>query len=268
MNNLGELKHSRETSSDGRDVTVSESLQGISVLIVRSRSGPSRLSKILKEQGAIVLEAPSIEVEAIEENIFDYYLQSISYSYNIIFSCKEGIGFFLKALAENRKTPERLRTHTLIAFGEDVSKTLNDFGLTPDHILSGHCKEAIEQKLEIFSSGKNLVITSERGRPNLKTFFQELKIESEFLPCYRYVPRFQETIPPNVHYVIVPSSSSVSLLKNCPWGESMKDVPWITLGPITRKSAEDFQVKTIFTTASDRLEEVLPLLLQLKDVSR
>ncbi len=238
----------------------------ISVLLVRSRPGPSRLAEILKKEGAELIETPWIESKPIPENIqLENAFKNLNTYSNIVFSCKEGVSYFLEEVSRFGKDIRDFKNIPFLAIGEAVAKELTTKGILPKAVLSGHCLEAVQAEKQILAKGKNLVVTHLKGRPKLSGFFQELGLDAEFLPVYTIETMFPNFEPPGVDYVILPSSSSADLLFKSPWGEAYKETPILVLGPVTEKTAKNYGAMAIHKTINDDILEIPKLLYSLRE---
>jgi uroporphyrinogen III methyltransferase/synthase len=245
-------------------------LHDVSVLLVRARRGESRIARLLKDTGADVIEAPRIWTEELGETsedsrALDSAIQNISKFKRLIFSCEEGIPFFFKRMIALGLDSRKLSGLQIVTMGTRVRDALANYGITTDLFIEGHCFQAISDKAPLFDDGASCVVTSKRGRSKLSSFLKQLSIPATFVAAYRYRHEFPTFTPPSVDFIILPSSTSATLLLDGPWRENYLNSPMIALGPVTRAEALRLGAKTVYQTATDQIGDLIPLLRELRN---
>ena len=241
----------------------------MSAIVVRARTGESRIAKLLKENGSDVIEAPRLWTEASGETFedsrdLDSAIQNISTFKNLIFSCKEGVPFFFRRMLSLGLDARKLNGQQIVAMGARVRKALAGHGIATDLFIEGHCLKAISEKAPSLRKGPTLVITSNRGRSNLAIFLEKLLISATIVSAYRYRHQFPTFSPPPVDFIILPSSTSATLLLDGPWRQAYLNTPMVTLGPVTREAALKMGATSVYQTESEEIEDLVPLLKTLK----
>ncbi|MEO7162093.1 MAG: uroporphyrinogen-III synthase, partial [Bdellovibrionia bacterium] len=228
-------------------------------------------AQLLKENGSDVIEVPRIWTEALEQTSqesqnLDSAIRSISSFKNLVFSCEEGVSFFIKRMLSLGFDVRHLHSQQIIAMGTQVRETLACHGIATDVFIEGHCLQSIAQKASVLRDERTLVVSSSRGRANLSIFLKRLSISATIVPTYRYRHQFPSFVPPRVDFIVLPSSTSATLLLDGPWRQHYLNTSMIALGPVTREAALNMGATNVYQTESEGIEELLPLIRKLKKV--
>lgn len=239
-------------------------LHSLTLMLVRSRPNPSLLGKKLRESGADVLEAPWVTSKVMKDStMLDHSLRQFSIYSNIIFSCVQSVRFFFQHFLQNGSDLRKLNNKKILAIGEEVKHKLQEHGLLADVVLDGQCEQAVTEKKAILAQGRNLILISNRGRPDLEQLMKKLGIAADLVPAYDIEHQFPFIEAPRVDYIILPSSTSARWFLQGPWGSSLRDIPMLALGPKAQKTAKELGALEVHIPERDDPSLVIPLLIEL-----
>ncbi len=158
-------------------------LLGKRVLITRPREKSSAMAEKLRENGAYVTVASTIDIEPI-----DFDLPDLSNYTKIIFSSANGVESFFKALRKSGKDARALGSHKVATIGIQTQKTLLQEGIYSDFTPSVYegkvfaaemCEEGFLQQKD-----KVLVVRGNISMEHLQEKLKEKQIPYEELVCY------------------------------------------------------------------------------------
>jgi uroporphyrinogen III methyltransferase / synthase len=238
-----------------------KALHRFTLLLVRARVGESSLARMLKDEGADVIEAPWVLASPLKDTSeLDDSIMKLYPEQNLIFSCEVGVQYFLNRLVQLKRDLRSWPHLKILALDQKIESKLQSCGIRADAVLQGHCMNSLRSHRDILIRQKNLVVTSQSRRPQLQEFFKYLEIEASFQPAYDLNLHYPEFDAPQVDFVILPSSSSARSLYEGPWGMKLKMTPAIAMGPITAEAARKLGAMNVSQTASDQLAEVMSFL--------
>jgi len=154
-------------------------LAGIKVAVTRPKELVSSLSKMLRKEGAEVLEIPAIAVKPAEDMSRLHQeiraLQEGKYSW-IVFTSPSGVRIFMEELFKISDV-RALANVKIASIGKGSEKALNGYGLKADFIPSVYDGETLGKELaKICGAGDNILIPRAAiGNPELTK--ELLKIE-------------------------------------------------------------------------------------------
>jgi uroporphyrinogen III methyltransferase/synthase len=174
-------------------------LFGRRILITRTRTQASRLSALLKEQGAEVIEKPVIQIEEITSNPdLAWAIENVSDYQWLIFTSPNGATIFLNALFASHLDSRALNGVKIAVIGAATADSLKPFGLKPDltpkKFISEGLLEAFKTHLaeqlasKTVPPGRCLVARAQVARDALITGLTDLGFEPAVLPLYRTTP--------------------------------------------------------------------------------
>ncbi|MDR0548691.1 MAG: uroporphyrinogen-III C-methyltransferase [Deltaproteobacteria bacterium] len=113
-------------------------LFGRTILVTRTKAQAGRLSELLKEAGAKVLERPAIAIHELSPNPeLLAALKSLGpggpYRY-LVFTSPNGADLFLKALWARGQDARALAGLAIVVMGPGTAAALRPYGLKPDHV--------------------------------------------------------------------------------------------------------------------------------------
>ena len=124
-------------------------LFGKTVLVTRSRKQASQLREALENQGAHVLEVPTIEIEPITDfSPLDRVIEEIGLYHWIVLTSENGVEAFFNRLKALKKDARILRDAKIAAIGPGTKAKLNSFSIEPDLMPEAFTTEGLIRALK------------------------------------------------------------------------------------------------------------------------
>ena len=119
-------------------------LSGKRVLVTRSRSQASTLSKLLADQGAEPVELPTIEVQPLADTSeLDRALANLENFEWVIFTSTNGVDAVFERLAANARDARAFAHAKVAAIGAATATALAAHGITADLVPSAYTTESV-----------------------------------------------------------------------------------------------------------------------------
>ena len=235
-------------------------LLGLRVLVTRGRASVHHFSNMLAEEGAEVIEIPTIEIKPLPlDPKGRKRLRQIG-EYNwLVFSSSHAVEIFMKYLFQLRKTVRHMRGTKTACVGEATARTLQSYGSRADLIPGDYKQEGLMkcfQKVPL--AGKRILIArAKEGREVLLDFLKQKKAVVDLWPLYKnLVPAGAKAKLQNlfareggVDLAIFASSSAVdhfyslfSLAQRKKW---LRGLPTAVIGPVTATSVCNWRGKVV-----------------------
>jgi len=227
-----------------------EPLAGCRLVVGRARPGPSALAAELRALGAEVVEAPEIEVAALDDTAaVDATLGAAldAAAARIALACAAGVD---AAVAAARRIGRELGAP--IAIGAEAAAALDGHGVAPALRIRGACRDALRDHAGELTAGPLVLITGDAGRDSLRAELAALGARVTPVVAYRTVAR-TPALPPGgaIDAVVLASSSCARGVLAGPLGEALRDVPAVVIGPHTEAAARDAGVREVRRAARD-----------------
>lgn len=168
---------------------VDNSLQGLSVLVTRSRAQAQLLIQALQAQDANVHFVPLLEIkDYCPPHQNQATIEHLGAYDDIIFISANAVAYGLKHLSEHGK---QLPSHArLFCVGEKTKKTLDELdyphGIVPKKEFSSDGLLALPELKDI-AQRSILIIRGKGGRETLKHTLQQRGAEVDYFECYERV---------------------------------------------------------------------------------
>jgi uroporphyrinogen-III synthase/nicotinamide riboside kinase len=230
------------------------------ILVARARPGASVIAARLREMNAEVIETPSISVQPLNDwSNLDRHLLGLSRYDAIVFGCSSGVRYTVQRL-ENLGVTESFQA---IAVGSQAHQALRKAGVTPAFTIPGSCHQAISECSALFHGKQLLLITSEKGRPNLRKELINVSATVDTATAYRSFANFGPLPFPlsEINLVVLPGSSAARLLLTHPDSAALKDVPMIAMGEMTEIAASQCGATRIIRSPHDDIEAIIHCIL-------
>jgi uroporphyrin-III C-methyltransferase len=234
-------------------------LQSSRILLARARPGASAISEHLRSLGAVVVEAPQISIEPMDDySALDDAMNRLHEFEAVLFGCAEAVA---PVLARTRSQRHLLRA---VAIGDRAAAALADAGISPMLAIPGACSEALQKHSGAFGGKRLLLLTSDQGRPALQKELVKLESSVQSIPVYRILHDFTALDAKVLDFdlVVLPSSSAAKLLLRSVVGNSLKAVPMIAMGPETEAAARACGAHEIFQSQEDTVESLVSCVIQ------
>lgn len=252
-------------------------LFGRRIVVTRSREQASKLSALLEDAGAEVLEAPSIRVKALPlGTAMRRALQALPRTDWVVFSSANGVGHFFARLRQLKLDARALGNCRLAAIGDSTAEALRaqgvDADLVPESFVAEGMLAALSKALGPGSRGARVLLArAAEGRDVLPQGLRKLGAKVIDLALYRTVPERSEIkdlaadlAAGKVDAVTFASSSTVAYFKALftagQWRVLKDKVPAYCLGPVTRSAAQAAGLRVLGMARNARLEDLLQTL--------
>ena len=212
-------------------------LFGKRIVVTRTRSQSSKLSKILTSLGAKAIEFPTIEIQKPEgASPLRNSLSNIE-KYNwIIFTSQNAINIFFEELFKSGKDSRALRDAKIAVIGRASGDELKQYGLVPDIIPEKFVAESLLEEFEKqnLSNQKILIPCSADARMTLKDGLTKMGADVDRIDIYSAAkPSYDETRLKSVKdadlITFTSSSTAANFFSICP----KTDAAIASIGPVT-----------------------------------
>lgn len=213
-------------------------LFGKNIVVTRARSQASLLVDRLSDLGANVIEAPTIELKAINGDELNSVIRDFDYTH-LLFNSVNGVDIFMKAFLDVRDIRDLFNVK-LGVVGKMTRKALEAYGLRAEIMPEKYVGEDFTDEVikTLASDSKVLLLHSAKSRQSI---IDKLKsaVETVAVPIYDTVnPNELTEIPDEVDYVLFTSSSTVDNFVDSYGVEAIGDGKVISIGPITTETIE------------------------------
>ena len=223
------------------------------LLVVRARPQKSKLSKMLKDLGAEVIEAPHIKTTDIHHSLLASHLRDHKH---LLFSDGQSVKSFFSFFKKNQLDIRELTDHYFYTMDRGARDTLSEFGIMGT-FFNGYCKEALD-KADL--PPDFLIFGSDKGRESLREDLLERSVTSTYYPLFKLDFEFPDFAPPEFDGIIFASSSSVKTLAEGGWENAMADTPLFTIGEKSYEAARKIK-EDVYQSTDDTRESLIELLI-------
>ncbi len=217
-------------------------LLGKKVLVTRPRKKSSEMAAKLRENGAYVTVASTIDIEAVECELPD--LSSFT---KIVFSSANGVDSFFKALRKKGKDARALGNHKVATIGLQTEKTLLKYGISSDFTPSVYegkifAEEMCEQGF-LGVKDQVLILRGNISMEHLQEKLNEKEIPYEELVCYKTSYIKEKDLDLNEYDCVAFTSASAvkSFVANY---DKYEQLLAFCIGPTTEEEAKKHGFKT------------------------
>ncbi len=239
-------------------------LFGRRIVVTRSREQASEFGRRLREEGAEVIEFPTIELLPPESFApLDEAIGRLKEFGWIIFTSANGVNFFSQRLEVAGLDSRALSGAKICAIGPGTAEALRALGLRADLVPGDYRAEGVVEGLEgeDLRGVKVLIPRAERARELLPEELKRRGALVEVIPAYRTLPSkgkpeeharlIEDLKQGRIDMVTFTSSSTVenflSAFPPCEAKELTKGVAVAAIGPITAKRAEELGLRVSLT---------------------
>ena len=224
-------------------------LAGKKILVTRPRTLVSRMSRMLREKGAEVLELPAICTVPIENNVrLDKAIECISEYDWLVFTSPTGVNVFFDALKEKGKDVRCLGTAKIAVLGSGTEKELIKRGLFADLKPGKFDGDALGKSLkEQLKGGEKLLLPRAMvGNQKLVELLLEVEgVSVDDVATYETVYEQQEVIDAAgefekgaIDYAVFTSASTVKGFAKAQEGLDFSKVKAVCIGEKTLEEAK------------------------------
>lgn len=253
----------------------SKPLSGKNIVVTRSQQQAGEFSRLLEEQGARVIEFPTIEiVPALSYQDLDNAIDEIKKYDWIIFTSSNGVKYFFERVRKKGYDIGFLKGAKICAIGTGTAKAVEDLRIKIDFVPKEYRAEGIIEGLskeEI--KGKNILIPrAEVAREILPDKLEEMGANVNVVTAYRTVKadsglnKIKPLLENKEIDVITFTSFStadgfINLFQQDELKDLMRGVSIASIGPITSNRIEKAGLKVKISpsehTTIKLLEEIV-----------
>lgn len=163
-------------------------LFGKRVVVTRATSAPGTLADLLRARGADVIEAPSTEIEPLDQAAIDAAVRDLTSYAWLVLTSATGVRFFHDALERAGRDARALADTSIAVIGPTTARVLREIGLKADLVPERFVAESL---LEAMRGADNvrgeriLIATAEDSRGVLPAGLRELDAQVDVIPMYR-----------------------------------------------------------------------------------
>lgn len=234
-------------------------LLGKKILVTRTRQQIGKLSALLQEQGATVLEYPTIQITSLSDyTLLDKAISNLCQYDWVLFTSQNGVEYFFNYLMEKRNLDTRsLGSAKVGVIGPATALELKKYGITSDCIPDEYVAESLLKKLDEYDlkNKKVLILRALSARDVLPEGLRMRGALVDVVPVYETKPAVpdrgiceQWSSVINLPDVVTFTSSSTvtNFIKMTPVHvlDLMKGKTiFASIGPITSKTMEENKLK-------------------------
>ena len=229
-----------------------KSLFGKDIVVTRPKKQATSFCKALAREGANVVEAPAIKIEAPDDyqRLDESIGQLKEYDW-IIFTSINGVKYFFARLFELGKDARALGDIKVCAIGPKTAQAVKDNGIKVDYLPDDYVSEAIVKGFakKDLTGKKFLLPRANIAREMLSDELEKFGAEVDNITAYKTVAGSGEEDltaklkADEIDLVTFTSSSTVdNFIKKIGGGyqELLENTKIAAIGPITASTAEDF----------------------------
>lgn len=165
----------------------SRPLFGKRIVVTRAASMPGTLASLLRSRGADVLEAPSTEIEALDQLPLDKAVAELS-SYDwLVLTSATGARFFKQAMDRAGLDARALAYTEVAVIGPSTAKAVRELGVRPDLVPERFVAESLLEAMsrEDLEGARVLIATADDSRAVLPEGLRALGAEVDVVHAYR-----------------------------------------------------------------------------------
>jgi uroporphyrinogen III methyltransferase/synthase len=224
-------------------------LWGRKVMVTRTRAQAGRLSSLLKDLGAQVIERPVIRIEPIAPNpALEIVLDNLINFNWLILTSPNGASFFLNSLFARGFDARSLSGLKIAVIGPATGEALAPYGLKPDLTPLTYMAEGLLESFKEVKPGRLILARAEGARDVLPVGLKNFGFEVTELNLYRTLPAlnfgdpltFKELKKNPPHLTTLTSASSAKALASVIGQADRFLFPVCSIGPITSLAAQEF----------------------------
>ena len=216
-------------------------LFGQRVVVTRAREQAGTLSTLLREQGAEVIELPTIKIEpAPDYTPLDHAIAQISQYDWLIFTSVNGVKFFLDRLDESALDTRSIRAR-ICAIGPATREALRHLHLKVDVTAKEYVAEGLLAALADFSFANRRVLIARAAvaRDILPRELARRGAEVDVIEAYRTVvpddlaSKFAAILARRPDWITFTSSSTAQNLISAAGPAALSGIRTASIGPVT-----------------------------------
>lgn len=249
-------------------------LSGCKIVVTRPKELISSISNKLREQGAEVLELPSIKITPVENNQNLYQALNKLENFDwIVFTSPTGVNVFFKAMKKYKIDIRKLANSKIAVIGESTKNSLLDRGIYADLMPDIYDIEHLGIALNaVCKDGDKIFIPRARNgnRELIEQIVKNHKVEIFDVATYdtlykdsKIINEKSEFERGNIDYVVFTSSSTVKGFVNSTKGLDYTKVKAICIGKQTKQTADSYKMITYMSQVAT-IDSIVSLIIELE----
>lgn len=229
-------------------------LRGKKILITRAKEQSSVLARLLKKNGATVLECPLIRIESLKKTlVLDRALRAIpSFSW-IVFTSANAVSYFYRRAKQLKIPRAELTRPGYLAIGPATKKAIVALGLPRPCVAKQAVAESVLESLGN-TTGKILIPRALKARDLIPQELRQRKRDVLVAPCYQTVLeersriKLKKWLQEEIDAITFTSSSTVENFFRMA-GRRAKVITRLrqtciaSIGPITTQTLREFSLE-------------------------
>lgn len=228
-------------------------LAGKTIVITRAIKQSSELADMLSKYGANIIKIPTIEtIPPTSWKRMDSAIQNLKKYDWIIFTSENGVRYFFNRLFQYGKDKKELNKIKICAIGPKTAREIERLGLNVDIIPDNYQAEAVVSLLirRKIKGKKILLPRAKVARDVIPKELTKMGAKIDVVEAYRTIkPKKLDKLNEiyglkNIDVITFTSSSTaknfVEIVGKRRSQKLLKDVSIAAIGPITKKTVEDF----------------------------
>lgn len=215
------------------------------VIVTRAQAQASRLTDMLLDRGAEVMEAAVINIIDQENHMLRTELEHIYLYDYLVFTSENGVEAMIRFLQHNNLDVRMLGNIPIAAIGKGTARALKKYALPVDLMPSVYSGEALGEALAecLTSDAKVLALRAQETSDSLQRVLDEAGIDLVDVPVYQTNERMknanwvQEWLDEGFVYVMLGSASCARSFANTVGKEKLSCVHAICIGEMTDQEA-------------------------------
>lgn len=224
-------------------------LFGKRILVTRPKERSGTLCGKLRENGAEVVEMPTIKTVPISENkSLKNTLERLGEYDYLVFTSPAGVKIFFDELRECRMDIRSLGTARIAAIGKGTQKELEERGLICDLVPEIYDGEHLGILLgETAKDGEKILIprAAEGNQQLIREIEKRTKAEITDLPIYETVYETARFEPEHVDMAVFTSASTVKGFAQAIQNLDIKEILAVCIGKQTEAAAKALGMRTV-----------------------
>lgn len=245
-------------------------LSGCKVVVTRPKDLTSKLSEILREKGAEVLELPSIVTQKIADNkkLYDCIRKLESFQW-IALTSPTGAKIFFEELSTNKVDVRKLSLIKFAVIGEGTRKVLEEKGIYPEVMPEVYNGKELGILLgQMIKDGDKILIP--RAKEGAFEVIEELtKTKAKIFDIPTYDTLYNEPIIDiseefengEISYAIFTSASTVKGFVEANKNLDFSKVKAVCIGDKTKQAADEYKMQT-YVSSEATMESLVECLEQ------
>ncbi len=245
-----------------------KSLHHARVIVTRTRAQAGRLTELLLDRGAEVMEAPAIYIQEKVDHTLMIHLSKIHEYEYLVFTSENGVETFIHFLQNNDLDIRILGNIKIAAIGKGTANTIKKYALHVDLIPEEFSGKALAKLLvaNVSPNSKILALRADQTADDLKQILTEAQIQLTDIPIYRTHEAMKnerwihEWLEESTAYVMLGSASCARSFAKTIGQEKLSRVHAICIGAMTASEAKKQGYSNISISTNATLDSMVQTL--------